>query len=244
MRPGLPTAQEITTWRGTAEGGLTAAGWWYALVSLPMFRFLLWRWLWRLFIWAALLWQTSKIQLRLLPTHPDQAGGIGTLGVAHVDLSPLIFAMSATLAATFAEEIKFAAVPLPQYAMPVTATVVGLTALSLVPLFFFTRRLLEVKQRGLLDYGGLATDYVQAFNRKWLQGGAGDEPLIGSADVQSLADLGNSFGVIQNMQLVPISWSQISSLALAAALPMLPLVLFAVPLDQIVIGGIRSLVGV
>ena len=84
MRPGLATAQEITTWRGTAEGGLTAAGWWYALVSLPMFRFLLWRWLWRVFIWAALLWQTSKIQLRLLPTHPDQAGGLGTLGVAHV----------------------------------------------------------------------------------------------------------------------------------------------------------------
>ena len=177
------------------------------------------------------------------PTHPDHAGGIGTLGVAHVDLSPLNFALSATLAATFAEEIKFAAVPLVEYATPVTAAIVGLTVLSLVPLFFFSRRLVEVKQRGLLDYGGLATDYVQAFNRKWLQGGAGDEPLIGSADVQSLADLGNSFGAIQNMQLVPISWSQISTLAMAAALPMLPLVLFAIPLDQIIIGGIRSLVG-
>ena len=115
--------------------------------------------------------------------------------------------------------------------------------MSLVPLFFFSRRLVEVKQRGLLDYGGLATDYVQAFHRKWLQGGAGDEPLIGSADVQSLADLGNSVGAIQDMQLLPISWSQISTLALAAALPMLPLVLFAIPLDQIIIGGIRSLVG-
>ena len=241
MRPGLPT--DVITWRGTAEGGLTAAGRWYALVSLPVFRFVLWRWMWRLLIWSALLWRTSKMNLRLTPTHPDHAGGIGTLGVAHVDLSPLNFAMSATLAATYAEEIKFAAVPLVEYTTPVTAAVVGLTALSLVPLFFFSRRLVEVKQRGLLDYGGLATDYVQAFHRKWLQGGAGDEPLIGSADVQSLADLGNSVGAIQDMQLLPISWSQISTLALAAALPMLPLVLFAIPLDQIIIGGIRSLVG-
>ena len=109
MRPGLPT--DVITWRGTAEGGLTAAGRWYALVSLPVFRFVLWRWMWRLLIWGALLWRTSTMNLRLTPTHPDHAGGIGSLGVAHVDLSPLNFAMSATLAATYAEEIKFAAVP-------------------------------------------------------------------------------------------------------------------------------------
>jgi hypothetical protein len=213
------------------------------VVSLPVFRFLIGRWTWRLLVWVVLLWRLSRMHLQLLPTHPDNAGGLGGLGVAHVDLAPVIFGFSAMIAATFAEQIKFGVAPLESFAVPATALVVGLTAAAVLPLCVFSRRLLEVKQHGLVDYGSLATGYVRGFNDKWLRGGAGDEPLLGSADIQSLADLGNSFANIRNMQLVPISWSQITTLAVAAGLPILPLVLFAVPLDQIVVGWFRSLVG-
>ena len=208
-----------------------------------MFQFLVWRWAWRLAVWVWLLWQLSRIDLRLFPTHPDGAGGLGPLGVAHVDLSPLSFAASATLAATYAEQIKFGGVVLSQFAIPIAAIVAGLTAMCVLPLCFFSRRLLELKQQGLLTYGGFASDYVQAFNDKWVRGGAAGEPLLGTADLQSLADLGNSFGVIRNMRLVPISSPQVFTLALAALLPMLPLVLFVVPLEEIVAGFVRSLLG-
>ena len=225
---------------------MSLAGWWYTLVSLPVLRFLIWRWIWRLLVWARLLWKVSRLNLRLVPTHPDGAGGLGPLGVATVDLSPLAFGTSAALAASYAEQIAFGGVPAPEeIALPAAGVVVGLTAFLLLPLGFFGRRLLEVKQRrGLLVHGALASGYVQAFHDKWLRGGAGaDEVFLGSADVQSLADLGNSFGNVRNMQLVPISWRQITTLVLAAAIPMVPLVLFAVPLDQIVIGAVRSLFG-
>jgi hypothetical protein len=164
--------------------------------------------------------------------------------VAIGDLAPLVFAISATLAATYAEQIQGGGVPATAVVLPAAGVVAGLTAFFLLPLGFFGRRLLEVKQRGLVEYGALATSYVQAFDEKWLRGGAGpEEALLGSADVQSLADLGNSFGNIRNMRLLPISWLQIGSVALAALIPMLPLALFVVPLDQIIIGALRSLVG-
>ncbi len=241
VRSDLPAG--LTTWRGTADVGLTPAGWWYSLVSLPVFQFLVWRWAWRLAVWVWLLWQLSRIDLRLFPTHPDGAGGLGPLGVAHVDLSPLTFASSATLAASYAEQIKFGGVVLSEFAIPIAAIVVGLTAMCVLPLCFFSRRLLELKQQGLLTYGGFASDYVQAFNDKWVRGGTTGQPLLGTADLQSLADLGNSFGVIRNMRLVPISSPQIVTLGLAALLPMLPLVLFVVPAEEIVAGFVRSLLG-
>ena len=47
----------------------------------------------------------------------------------------------------------------------------------------------------------LAARYAREFDRKWLRGGApADEPLLGSGDIQSLADLGNSYEVVKEMQ--------------------------------------------
>ncbi len=90
----------------------------------------------------------------------------------------------------------------------------------------------------------LASTYVRAFDEKWLRGGAPkDEPLLGSADLQSLADLGNSFSVVGQMRFVPIGSMQVLGLASAAVLPMLPLMTLAFPLDELIIGGLKSLVG-
>jgi hypothetical protein len=87
--------------------------------------------------------------------------------------------------------------------------------------------------------------YARAFDRKWIRGGASaEEPLLGTADVQSLADLSNSFSIISNMRIVPISWPQLFALAISSALPMLSLILFAYPLDELIIRAVRSLVGV
>jgi hypothetical protein len=243
VRTDLPDG--VRTWRTTADGHVSPAGWWYGLVSLPFFQFLLWRWAWRLLIWAQLLWRISRLNLRLLPTHPDLAGGLGTLGVAHVDLAPLSFACSGMIAASFAEKIMFGGATLAQFTVSISAIVVGLTVALILPLCCFFRRLVEVKQRGLLEYGRLATSYVQAFDGKWLRRGAPPgETILGTADLQSLADLGNSFDIIRSMRFVPMARSQIILVAVSTALPMLPLVLFAVPLDQVIVAGIKSLLGV
>jgi hypothetical protein len=233
-RPDLPSA--VSTWRTTASGGLTPAGWWYSIVSFPVFQFLLWRWFARMLLWLQLLWRINRLDLQLIPTHPDLAGGLGGFGVAHVTLAPLGVATSTMLVATFAEEILYGGADVSQFVLPVAGAVCAIVLLIVAPLLTFAPRLIRVKQEGLLAYGTLAAAYVRAFDEKWIRQKAQQrEPLLGSADLQSLADLANSFNVIRSMRIVPISRVQVLLLFAAATLPSLPLALFVVPLDEMIL---------
>jgi len=243
FRADIPS--DVITWRTTSGGRLTLAGWWYILVSLPIFQFLFWRWWARFLIWCGVLWATARLHLRLIPTHPDLAGGLGVLGIVHVALAPLGFGASAMVASTFAEQILYGGARLQSFALPLTGVVVGTTLVLVAPLFFFAGQLIKAKQQGLVEYGGLASRYVQAFDAKWVRGNPPpDEPVLGSADVQSLADLANSFDVIHSMRLAPIARSQILLILGATALPVAPMVLLVFPLDEIVRGIVKTILNV
>ena len=76
--------------------------------------------------------------------------------------------------------------------------------------------------------------YNRAFQDKWLESpGPQGEPLLGSSDIQSLADLGNSFRLVSDMKVMPFGRSAVIQLAVATLLPGLPLVLLAVPMSEI-----------
>jgi len=243
LRADLPL--DVSTWRTKAGGGLTLAGWYYSLFCIPLFQFLWWRWCWRLLIWSGLLWRLARLDLQLIPTHPDAAGGLAVLGVAHVDLAPLSFAGSAVLSASYAEQILFAGVAPAAFAVSLTAAILGSTLVLITPLVFFTPRLIDVKQRALLEYGTLAAHYTRAFAAKWLRTDPPpDEPMLGTPDLQSLADLGGSFALIRDMTVLPIAPSQILLLVGAAALPFAPLVLLAFPLDQLIIDSLKAVLNV
>ncbi len=230
----------IPSWRTSVGGDRTPAGWWYGLVAIPVFQFLFWRWCARLVVWWYLLWHVGHLELRLIPTHPDLAGGLGGLGVAHVALAPVGVSMSALLVGTLAEQVLYAGARVQDYTMTLVGLIAAITFILIAPLLRFSLLLLEVRQHGLLEYGALATRYVRAFDDKWLrQGRPPDEPLLGSADVQSLADLSNSFEVISRMRYLPMSLSQFLALVGLTALPTLPLVLFVVSFQELVLRGLR-----
>jgi hypothetical protein len=239
-RSDLPSA--ISTWRTTAGGGPTPAGWWYAMVSFPVFQFLLWRWSARMLIWWRLLWRINRLDLKLTPTHPDLAAGLGPFGEAHLTLAPLSVGVSTMLAASFAEEILYAGADVSRFALPLTAAICATVLLIVAPLLTFAPRLIRVRQEGLLAYGTLAADYVHAFDDKWIRQKAWQrEPLLGSADVQSLADLANSFEVIRSMRFVPLSLFQVLLLVATAALPVLPLALFIIPPDELILKALGAI---
>jgi len=84
------------------------------------------------------------------------------------------------------------------------------------------------------EYGTLAQRYVREFDEKWVRGGAApDEPLVGSGDIQSLADLGNSFEVVKGMRLVPFTSQAILQLAAATLAPVVPLALTMISLEEL-----------
>lgn len=112
--------------------------------------------------------------------------------------------------------------------------VLFLLCLIFGPLLVFSSQLAKAKRTGLGEYGMLAQRYVREYHAKWLRGGAPvDEPLVGSADIQSLADLGNSFDVIRTMRIAPMSKDAILRLAAAVLLPILPLALTMMSLEDL-----------
>ena len=238
------TALETPTWYAHSPTGahrLYTAGIWYAYVSLPLFQFLLLRWYYRLFIWIRFLWQVSRIKLKLVPTHPDQLGGIGFLGNTVFAFSVLLVAHGAMLAAQIANRIFFAGATLPSFKEEIFVVLVFLLCVVFGPLLVFSPQLSRAKRRGLLEYGALAENYVRDFDHKWLRGGAqSSEPLLGCADIQSLADMGNSFAVVRTMRLAPIGRDALLELAACVLLPIVPLLLTVMPVEDLV----KKLVGV
>jgi hypothetical protein len=231
-------ALDAATWYATpAAGGssLTLAGAWYGYVSLPLFQFLLCRWYFRIFIWTRLLWQVSRIELRLVPTHPDRVGGLGFLATTSYAFIPLLMAHGALLAGNLANQIFHAGASLTQYRLEILLLVIFMVILVVGPLMVFAPQLARARRTGLREYGTLAQRYVRDFDAKWVRGnGSAGEPILGTGDIQSLADLGNSFAIIQDMRTVPVTKQAMFQLAVATVAPVVPLLLTLMPLEDLI----------
>ena len=230
-------ALDVPNWHGAPANGTwrpTMAGWWLGLVSLPLFQFLLLRWYFRLFVWARFLWHVSRLELTIMPTHPDRCGGLGFLASVIQAFSPLLIAQGVVLAGMMADRIFYTGARLTQFRVEVIGLVALMVLAVLAPLLVFSPRLEAAKRMGLREHGTLAQRYVREYDHKWLRGGAPpDEPLVGSADIQSLADLGNSFEVLQDMRWVPFTVPTVLYLAATTLLPVLPLTLTMFSLDEL-----------
>jgi len=228
---------DAPTWYATPSpqgSKLTPAGMWYGYVSLPIVQFLLLRWYWRLFIWARLLWQVSRIELNLVPLHPDRSGGLGFLASTGYAFAMLAASHGALVSGPIASRIFFAGAKLSDFANEIAMVVIFVLCVVLGPLLVFARQLAAAKQVGLREYGALGERYVREFDAKWLKGAApGDEPLVGSADIQSLADLSNSYEVVRSMRFAPISNQEIIRLAVVTVIPIAPFLLTLIPLSEL-----------
>lgn len=226
------------SWYAISDGEqlrLTLAGYWYVFVSVPIFQFLLVRWYLRFFLWFWFLWRVSRLNLRLIATHPDRAAGLGFLGKSAYAFGPILFAQGALLAGLIASQIFFAGQNLLSFQVEVVGFLAFFIVIVLSPLTVFMPHLARTKRKGLGEYGRLASRYVQEFEEKWVDGGASaDNELLGSGDIQSLADLGNSFAVVQDMNLLPFGWKDVTRLVATAIIPLLPLTLTIFSLEEVV----------
>ena len=228
---------DVTSWYGVVEAGRlqpSMAGWWFGIVSLPLFQFLLLRWYFRLFIWARFQWQVSRIDLQLVPTNPDGSGGLGFLGAVSYAFAPVLAAQGVMLAAGIASKIFFAGAALVQFKVEIIGLVAVMIFVILGPTLVFSPKLEAAKRKGLREYGTLAQRYAREFDIKWLRGGALEgEPFIGSADIQSLADMNNSYEAVKSMRWVPFTMQTVLQLAVTTLLPVLPLMLTMISLEEL-----------
>jgi len=231
-------AVPASTWYAIPSGSsgfrLTVAGWWLVLVCTPLMNFLALRWLWRIFLWFRFLGKVSKLNLQLFPTHPDQAAGLGFIGEAQRFFGILLFAYSCGATGVIADDIVYGRIPLQHFAVSIAAYAIMALLLTAAPLVIFTGKLLATKREGLHEYGTLATAYTGSFHHKWIEGDNPEqERLLGSGDIQSLADLGGSYELIEHMKPIPIDPRSLLQLVVAALLPMTALLLTVMPLKDI-----------
>jgi hypothetical protein len=234
----------VASWYASPQGGhmhLTMAGYWFAFVSVPVFQFILLRWYMRILIWFWFLLRVSRLKLHLLPAHPDRAGGLEFLGKSSYAFMPLLFAQGALLSGQIASHIFYNGQSLLAFKMMIVGFVGFFVVAVLAPLILFTPQLARAKREGLEEYGAFASSYVMDFDRKWLRSKPDDEQVLGTGDIQSLADLGNSFAVIREMHAVPFATDDVVRLIIATAVPIVPLLLTIMPLDQLVTQAIKMI---
>jgi hypothetical protein len=217
-----------SAWYASNAGGgrLSPAGLWLVFVSLPLLQFLLLRWYLRLFIWARFLWRMSHLDLDLNVLHPDKSGGLGFLSESLNAFLLIAAAHGVLFAGMMADRIFFGGAKLTDFEMEVFWGALFLVVVFAGPLTVFAPMLARLRRAGLRDYGRVAQGYVRVFRGKWIEGGApADEQFVGSSDIQSLADLGNSYSVAAQTRLAPLSMTGVVSFVAAFLAPILPLTL-------------------
>jgi hypothetical protein len=225
------------TWYATPTAigrQLQLAGWWYLLISLPLFQFLLLRWYFRIFIWGRFLWQVSRLDLTYAPMHPDRLGGLGFLSRVGYAFAPLLVAQGTLLAGMIANRIFFDGAKLTDFKIEVFTFAATIVSVVLAPLLVFIGPLARARRVGLRDYRHLAKRHLDEFEAKWLHGGAeAGELLVGNPDVSSLTDMASSFDVIREMRVVPITRTLVVELAVMTLLPLAPLLLTMISVEEL-----------
>jgi hypothetical protein len=229
-RAAIPTAESIA-WA------------WFALVALPFQLFLTLRAVWRWVLWTVMLVRLSRLRLRPDATHPDGRGGLERFSEPSVAFAPVLSGIAAVTAAQWARELlsrQGTVEPLKPY---LALFVIAALIVTLAPLTAFSWHLRGARRRALADYTGLNVDYARAFRQRWV-GPHGQRPeLLGTADIQSMADLANVFATVKRTRYVPVDLRRALGIVAITLAPMLPLALTQMSLIELTSRVLKLLAG-
>jgi hypothetical protein len=234
-----------TSWALMAHAdspGLTIAGWWYLGVSRPIFALFFFFWLWRLWLVGSLCRRIAHLDLRLVPTHPDRAGGLGFLELLPVAFAPVAFGASAVLASRWAHDVVYHGVHVQHLQMPIAAFIVLALIAFLSPLAPFSGMLRRLKRRARLQYGSLFAHHGRLVHRRWiLRQSIGDQPLLQAPEIGPVADVVSAYAAIENIRPTPLRRAPLVALVASLVLPLLAMAAIEVPVRDLVMTLGRAL---
>ena len=221
---------------------LPAAGWYTVLVSAPVFQFLLGLSLWKWLLWVVFAFKLSQHNLKLVPTHPDKHGGIGFLSLTPSAFAPITFAASAVIGATWRYDILHHGAQLKNFMLPTIALAAIVAFVPLGPLVFFVPRLSALRRKGILEYGILGQLHSAEFHQKWILHRAGHEgEFLQAPESRTLADYGQSYEKIEQLNPFPAGTQDLIPLALAIAIPACPVIIAQIPVAIVLQDLLRAL---
>ena len=217
-------------WTGN-DFHLNLAGWYTVLVTATIFQFLLGLNLWKWLLWTIFAFRFSRLNLRVVATHPDENGGLGFLGMTPLAFAPIAFATTIVIGATFRREILHHSAHLKDFMLPGVVLVAIFAILALGPLVVFVPRLAKARRRGILDYAVLGQIQSTEFHEKWIVHGAGHEAdFLGAPEISTLCDYGSAYQNVENMKPFPTDRGALAGLAIAIVIAAIPTVIAQIPL--------------
>jgi hypothetical protein len=236
---------DAAPWLGYGSGAdlrLTVAGWYAVLVSAPLFQFLLGLSLWEWLLWTYFAFRLSQRNLMLVPTHPDEHGGLGFLGLTAVAFAPVAFAATAVIGATWRNDILHHGAKLMDFKLQAIVLLVIIAMLALGPLLFFVPRLASLRRQGILEYGILGQIHSAQFHEKWILQRAGHETeFLQAPESTTLANFAKGYQQIVQLKPFPADIGSLYGLAAAVAIPALPVILAQIPLKIVVLDLLKTL---
>ena len=236
---------DASPWLGYGSGAdlrLTVAGWYAVLVSAPLFQFLLGLSLWEWLLWTFFAFRLSQRNLRLVPTHPDEHGGLGFLGLTAAAFAPVAFAATAVIGATWRNDILHHGARLMDFKLQAIVLLVVIAMVALGPLLFFVPRLASLRQQGILEYGILGQIHSAQFHEKWVLHRAGHEAeFLQAPESTTLANFAKNYQEIAQLKPFPADMGSLYGLAAAVAIPALPVILAQIPLKVVLMDLLKTL---
>jgi hypothetical protein len=231
------TSDALLPWT-TGGGGwhyFSPAGVWFLWVIHAIVFYLFLLWFWRMLLWTRFLRSVSRLDLQLIPAHPDHNGGLGFVDAYLRRLLPFAFSIGVIVAGGVANRITHANHPLLSFKYIPVFVVVTVLIICAAPLCVFVNTLLRIRHRGVFEYGALAVSMGQQFEKKWLRRNKKvDEEALEEQGFSATTDLYSIVHNVQEIRLVPIGISNLYSLIAFSLLPAVPVVLIAVPFDVLV----------
>jgi hypothetical protein len=207
---------------------------WATFVVRPLFLLMLLAWLWRLLLTWNLFVRIARLDLQLVPSHPDRVGGLGFVELQPAAFSLVVFTLSGVVCASVAEQIVEQQGHLAQFQAPLIALVVLLVVVFLCPLTAFGQRLRRTKMLARFQYGTLAGRHVRGLHRRWVEGlDVGDDPILSAPEIGPAADVATLYELAARMRPLPIALVPLVAVLLPAVLPLLPVATLEIPLKDI-----------
>jgi hypothetical protein len=224
-------------WAVDGEGGSQHMGfgaWWFLYVGRTIYLALLLSWLWRVVLLFLLFGRIAKLNLSIVPTHPDRAGGLGFLERFPKAFLLVALAASAVLASRWAHDVVYHGVTVQSLRLPMIAFVIAVIVLFLSPLFMFIGPLFRAKRQALLDYGALVGHHGRLVRERWIEEKeVQDDAILNAPELGPVADTTSLYEAVKRMRIVPLGKSSVMPLVLAAGLPVIVVLAIQVPVKQI-----------
>ncbi len=225
---------DAIAWAVDASGALGFGGWWFAFVARPILLALLLAWLWRILLVAYWSWQLARIDLSLVPTHPDRTGGIAFVEKLPGAFALVSVALSAMLASRWAHEILHHGASFAGYQPTIVLFVALWTLLLLLPQLALAPLLGRVRGAALPAYSQLVGTQGRLVHRRWIERAeVADDPILSAPEIGPVADSAAMYDAVARMRRFPIGKASIVKIVLPLALPILVVAALQIPLKEL-----------